>query len=221
MATLVFIGAMGFSALLDVTAAITITHVTASLFWITLSWYHYFLVAPLIGIFPDLDALFQLASQKKIDDAHHTILHKPLLMATVGFFVGTFLFGLPWGLIVMFSWLAHYIHDCCEDGLGLMWLLPLNDNRYRIIRGRIGGKKYAFTPQEYEQLYDPHYGNLRAWLRRDYYQPTFYSVIELAISAFVLFVVILAYHAAIAALVWMLVLLGGMAFWTLAKKYAL
>ncbi len=201
MATLVFIGAIGFLILLDVAMGIFILHWLAWYFNYSLTWYHYILIAPVIAVLPDiLDATYQEAKEGEINDAHHLFPHYPLPMLLIALFGGLFT-GLPfWGLVTAVSWLAHYIHDCCEDGFGLKWFWPFNNNRYRFIRGRVGGGQYVFTPEEYKQLCDLHYGDLPVWLKRDYYQVTSYSGVEFTVSAALIYLVIFSFDADTAAL---------------------
>lgn len=227
MATFVFISAMGFSALLDMAMAAAIMHGFALFFCLPLFWYHYCAIAPFIGVFPDLDALFQLSSEKKIDDAHHTILHRPFLMAVGGFLGGAFFFGYPWGIIIMLSWLAHHLHDSCCLDFGLKWFWPFSDKNFHFLgRMSLGKKKSArfrlvhiYTPEELEKLKDQ-FIEVQKWLKLVYYKPTSYSIVELYMSAVLLFFVVFSYHAEIAAIVWMLTMASGVTFWTLAKKYA-
>ncbi|MEK7090036.1 MAG: metal-dependent hydrolase, partial [Patescibacteria group bacterium] len=195
MATLVFIGAMGFSALIDIVMAVAIMHYTASFFDLSLLWYHYFIIAPLIGALPDLDAFSQLFSEKKIDDAHHSFMHWPPLMIAIGFF-GGFLFSPFWGTAIAFSWLAHYVHDSCCLDFGLKWLWPFTNNQYHFFGNKPLGKKSGFrivhiyVPTELEGLKDQ-FIELEPWLKEVYYRPTLYSGIELALSS-VLFALVAA-----------------------------
>ena len=228
MATLVFIGAMGFSALLDMAMAVAITYAITSFFGLSLSWHHYFVVAPFIGIFPDFDALFQLSSSGKTDDAHHTILHRPLLMAAIGFLGGAFFFGYPWGFIMMLSWLAHHFHDSCCLDFGLKWLWPFSNNSFHFGGRQSLGKKesarfrlvHAYTPEELEQL-KSQFIDVQTWLKLIYYQPTVYSITELLIAATLLFcVLIFSPYPEVATPVWSVIVGVGTAFLIFAKRFA-
>lgn len=92
-ATLValYIGGLGFSAMLDVVMAVFAMHFLAIFFDTSLQWYHYVLAAPLIGVLPDITStLLQLLTQKKIDDTHHEIYFDGIIipLATLFFFIG-------------------------------------------------------------------------------------------------------------------------------------
>ncbi len=70
-----YIGGLGYSALLDIVMAVSTMHFLNYFFFgFELTWYHYFLAAPIIGILPDITStLLQLVTEKKVDDAHHDI----------------------------------------------------------------------------------------------------------------------------------------------------
>ncbi|TSC73336.1 MAG: hypothetical protein G01um101470_142 [Parcubacteria group bacterium Gr01-1014_70] len=74
MLVFLYIGGLGYSALLDMAMAVFAMHFLAFYFGVGLEWYHYLLAAPVIGILPDITStLLQLITEKKVDDAHHEV----------------------------------------------------------------------------------------------------------------------------------------------------
>lgn len=196
------LGGLAFAVLLDVSVSIFIAHSIALYSERALLWWHYVIIAPLIGVSPDFDAGFQFFSKRKVDDAHHSFLHVPPLMICVGLFGGYVLFSIFWGNVIALSLFCHYFHDSCMQDFGLKWLWPFTNNQYHFFGWKQLGKSWrddrkkkiqfviSYTPAELAKLeQEGAFIDLDTWLREIYYRPSHYAVIEFSLAMALLFFV--------------------------------
>ncbi len=191
MRVLLKLGGLAFAVLLDVSVAIFFFHLLGLCFGQELAWWHYLVIAPIIGVFPDFDALLQYFSQKKIDDGHHSFMHVPPLMTFLGLVGGWLLFSPFWGAVIATTWFFHFVHDSSMWDFGLKWLWPFSQNQYHFFgRKQIGPdtddseKEFqllvVYTPRELAQLQEMGaFVELDTWLREIYYEPSGYSFFEI------------------------------------------
>lgn len=184
-------GGLSFAVLPDVSMSIFTVHFLGRYFGEDLRWWHYLVIAPLIGIFPDFDAFAQFFTKRKIDDAHHIFLHYPPFMIAAGFACGLLNSSAFWGTAMAIILFLHYLHDSTMCDFGLKWLWPYTQNQYHFC-----GKKYGenrvqavivYTPAELEKLEEKGaFVTLQEWLEKVYYIPSGYAKFELLASTILL-----------------------------------
>ncbi|TSC72583.1 MAG: hypothetical protein G01um101470_297, partial [Parcubacteria group bacterium Gr01-1014_70] len=119
------------------------------------------------------------------DNHHLYITHAPLIMLPAGFFAGTLFVDTWYGVAVVLSLMAHYIHDSCGT-FGIRWLWPLSDVFCKIGRDMVTGHKGAFhffSLKEIRKFEEWHVRNLETWLKKFYFACTLPFLVELSMSA--------------------------------------
>lgn len=183
-----FLGGLAFAIMLDVAVSIFFTHTILSLWYeYKLEWWHYLFIAPLIGLFPDLDTLWQYARERKVDDRHHqSFTHRPILMITPPL-VAWPLFSWEWGLVITLGLFGHYLHDS-TGYFGIGWFWPISGDHFCL---RTSGV-HRYKANELKRLHRS-YVPVPTWLARVYYVPSMISVIELCLSTILIGIVAVTY----------------------------
>ncbi len=143
------------------------------------------LASILFVLLPDIDFLWRFYRERKTDQGHRELFHRPLFFIAIGIFTAFFVHRIA-GFLFISATLWHFLNDTIFLGLGVQWLWPFS-NKYFNLFGIPGyqtpGKPklpfkffYAWAPEQIEEV-EQKYGDPN-WLRNIYLKPHFLAVIE-------------------------------------------
>lgn len=156
----------------------------AYLFHIDLQWWH-FVIAVIISLLPDLDALPELLlhgavgkkqTTSELPTNHRSFMHYPALYLIFG--LALYSWDQFWGVTFLGAVILHFLRDVLGTGWGVKLLWPVSHMNYKFTQSSVGSTHatHSFTDSEIPEIASSQ-GNSN-WLEDTYLRFTWISCVE-------------------------------------------
>jgi hypothetical protein len=157
---------------------------SAWIFQVDLVWW-YFVVAFMIALLPDLDALPEVLLHGQVGKKqehsnlaknHRTYLHYPAVFVVIGLFI--FKLSEFWGVTFLVAITLHFVRDILGTGWGLKVLWPVSDKNYKLFSRGNETMKIAHVLTDAEIVLEAEQHGNDNWLEETYLQFSWIGTIE-------------------------------------------